>query len=198
MDWLDTLLTFGGSILSGGATGLLGVLVQRWADHKKQQMDLEVLREQNRHALALREVDIRLTDREWAGRVAVAREEGEARVQAADAAAFGATLTAEPVRWAEGAGPDGRLGRAGWFLMILLDVFRGVVRPGLTVFLCWITTRIYYQTQQLLETYGASLTAADLVGIIRLVIATILYLTTTCVLWWFGTRNRQKPPLVPA
>jgi hypothetical protein len=26
------------------------------------------------------------------------------------------------------------------------------------------------------------------------IVFTLLYLFTTCVLWWFGTRNKQKQP----
>ena len=29
-----------------------------------------------------------------------------------------------------------------------------------------------------------------------LIVGTILYLTTTCVLWWFGTRNKQEQPKI--
>ncbi len=41
-----------------------------------------------------------------------------------------------------------------------------------------------------------SLSAEQAIQLIQMVVGTILYLTTTCVLWWFGTRNKGAPPKV--
>jgi hypothetical protein len=78
------------------------------------------------------------------------------------------------------------------FLLVLLDFLRGVVRPGLTVYLCAITTLIYVEARAIMA--GVSFATADAMRVHDLIVNTIMYLTTTCVLWWFGTRNSQKPP----
>ena len=80
--------------------------------------------------------------------------------------------------------------------MIVMDVIRGVIRPGLTVYLCVLTTIVYFQAVRLLLSVGIQMDVSRAMKLTELVVGTILYLTTTCVLWWFGTRNRQKPPKV--
>ena len=103
------------------------------------------------------------------------------------AQAFAASFN-EPVRYSEGvqATPT-----QAW-LLLLLDLVRGLVRPGLTVYLCFVTTVVYLQARGLLV--ASPLTPEQAVGMVNQIIATVLYLTTTCVLWWFGTRSKQASP----
>jgi len=96
----------------------------------------------------------------------------------------------EPKRYSEGV----PVGKAGGFLLVLLDLFRGVVRPALTVYLCVLTTMIYYQARILID--REDLDPEQALQIEHLIVGTILYLTTTCVLWWFGTRNKQEQPKI--
>jgi len=187
---LSTILGAVGSIFAGGATGLLGVALQRYADYKKQQADLEVLKEQGAQALAMKEADAKIMDREWAGRAQVAKVEGETKVGAAKEESFAASFKLEPAKYSEGAAYTPN---QAW-LLVALDVLRGLVRPGLTVYLCWITTQTYWEAQALVTKFGAAMTPAQAVDLLQLIVNTILYLTTTCCLWWFGTRNAQRPP----
>jgi hypothetical protein len=184
LEIIGTLFT---SILSGGATGLIGVVAQRWADYKNKQLDIELQKVKFEHELSMREADAKLMQQEWAGRlqVAAATAEGEEAVAANQALA--ASFAMEPQRYATGELTTGQR-----WLMVLLDLLRGIVRPGLTLYLCVLTTLIYQESRVLLALSNASeATAAKLT---EMVVGTVLYLTVTCVLWWFGTRNRQKPP----
>lgn len=145
-----------GSILSGGATGLLGTAIQRYADHKNKKLDYE-------HQLAMEQIKIAIADKEWAGKVEVA-----------DSEAFKVSLTSEPKLYG----------------IMWLDVVRGLVRPVLTIYLCALTTFIYFKAQNVLNV--EYLTVQNAYDLVIQIINTILYLTTTCVLFWFGTRNRGK------
>jgi hypothetical protein len=78
---------------------------------------------------------------------------------------------------------------------VLVDALRGIVRPGLTVYLCAITTLIYSDAQLLLNK-AQGMTATEALDLTKMVVGTVLYLTTTCVLWWFGTRNKQSAPQI--
>lgn len=78
--------------------------------------------------------------------------------------------------------------------LVALDVLRGVIRPGLTVYLCAITTLVYLEARGILAAAGASLNPTQALAVHDLIVSTILYLTTTTVLWWFGTRNSERPP----
>jgi hypothetical protein len=189
---LSTILGAVGSIFAGGATGLIGVALQRYADYKKQQADLDLQREQHRHDLEMKQADAEIAKQEWAARTQVARVEGDAKVAVAAEEGFAASFKLEPAKYSEGAAYT--QGQA--WLLVLLDVLRGLVRPGLTVYLCWITTQSYWEAQQLVTKFGAAMTPAQAVDLLQLIVNTILYLTTTCCLWWFGTRNAQQPPKV--
>jgi hypothetical protein len=178
------------SILGGGATGLLGVAFQRFFDFLKVKQDIELAKLNNEHARDMRKIDAELLDKEWAARTQVATIEAESRQSAAADNAFSASFAMEPKQYSAKV----KVGPVAGFMLVLLDFLRGIIRPGLTVYLCAITTMVYLQARAVVEMSGATLDPAAAMSTYTMIINTILYLTTTCVLWWFGTRNRQKPP----
>ena len=181
---LEILGTAISAILGGGATGLLGVVFQRFADYKNRQLDLQLADKKNAQELAMRKADAEIMAQEWAARTKVAEVEAGAKVEVADAEAFAESFKMEPSQFSAGVKPtEGQ----GWIL-VLLDAFRGVIRPGLTVYLCAITTMVYFDSQALLT--KAAFTEGQAFDMVKMIVGTILYLTTTCVLWWFGTRQR--------
>ncbi len=176
-----------GSILSGGATGLLGTIIQRIADHAQHKLDLEMEKQKFEHDIALRKVDAEIQAQEWASRTKVAEVETAGASDVADSKAFAASYN-EPQRYSEGL----TLTKNQSWLMVALDFFKGAVRPGLTVYLCFLTTAIYVQAKFLIK--QSDLTVQQEYDLVVTIINTILYLFTTCVLWYFGTRNKQTPP----
>jgi hypothetical protein len=185
---LEILGTIFGSVFSGGATGLIGVALQRYADLKNKQLDMQIAKQKFDQDLALKQLDMQVMEKEWAGRVQVAQTEAEATADAAASQAFAASYAMEPKRYSEGV----PIGKVGGFLLVLLDMFRGIVRPALTVYLCVLTTYVWLQVHQVLD--KQPLSGSEALQIWQLIVGTILYLTTTCVLWWFGTRNKQQVP----
>jgi hypothetical protein len=194
LELIGTVVT---SILGGGATGLFGVLIQRWADYKNRQQDLELQKLKFDHEGNMKDKDAAIMAQEWAARTKVADIEatarvGEATVKAvgeeavADANAFAASFKMEPARWSEGVKPT----RAQGWLLLLLDAFRAVIRPGLTLYLCYLVTQVYNESRK----YGNTMTPEQAFDILKLLIGTIVYLWTTCTLWWFGTRNKGQAP----
>lgn len=177
-------------ILSGGATGLLGVGIQRFADYFNKKQDLEKLKAQFDHERDLRKLDMELADKEWAGRVQVATVEAQGKEAVADASAFAASFQMEPQQYAKNVKP----GKIAGFLLVLLDFTRGIVRPGLTLYLCWIATRMYEESRAVLAIADLTTNAPMVMNVYTQIVFTLLYLFTTCVLWWFGTRNKQAPP----
>ena len=174
------------AILSGGATGLIGVAIQRFADYKNKMADLEKMKIQHEHERGLRELDAKIMEQEWAGRTKVAQVEAAGAEAVADAQAFAASFQLEPKLYSEKVKP----GKVGGFLLILLDVLRGVVRPGLTLYLCWIATVMYEQSRAIMAV--GDISAVSLLDTHKQLVSTLLYLFTTCVLWWFGTRNKGQ------
>jgi len=181
------ILDIVGSVLTGGATGLIGVAVQRAADYANKKLDIQKAAQDNQFELEKRKVDLQMTNAEWAGREHVAQTEGESAKDVAESNAFAESLKAASIRYSDQVKPT--TGQ-GW-LLIVLDTVRGLVRPGLTIYLCAITTVVYLQARSVMGTFLSSDQAYELTNTI---VRTILYLTTVCVLWWFGTRNKQPAP----
>src|SRR5690348_10296388 len=110
-----------GSIISGGATGLLGTAIQRYADHQNKKLDIQIEQNKYEHELAL------------------LIHESEAKVEVEDSKAFKESLSSEPKKFSDGVNYTPR---QGW-LMVFLDFLRGCIRPMLTIYLCLLTTAIY-------------------------------------------------------
>lgn len=182
---LEILGTVFGAIFSGGATGIIGAIASRYADYKNKQLDMQLEAQRQANAIALKRVDIELMEKEWVGREKVAITEGETAMNVADAEAFGKSFEMEPKMFT-----TGELSSNQRWLFVVLDAIRGSIRPLLTVYLCVLTTMIYMQAKALLA--NDPLTALQALDLTKLVIGTILYLTTTCTLWWFGSRPRKQ------
>ncbi len=178
------LLTGLTSILGGGITGLIGSVTQRVFEYKSKKLDIELQAAKFANEIALKKVDAELMAQEWAARTKVADIEATAQVETEDAKAFSAALTSEPKLYHEG----GLTPHQNW-LMVILDFIRGFIRPGLTLYLCAITTVIYVKASKLLS--GETILPGMAYDLVTQIINTILYLTSTCVLFWFGTRNKK-------
>lgn len=159
------------SILGGGVTGLVGSAVTKVFEFKTRKLEIEAQKE-----LMLHEVDMKKI--EAAGKEAVA-----------DADAFGKSYEVEENQYSDVVKPT----KAQGWVLIGLDALRGMIRPFLTLYLCILTTIIYFKANRLM---GEMVPVDSAVEIVKLLISTILYLTTTCILWWFGTRNKQQAPKV--
>lgn len=181
---LGTLLA---GVLSGGATGLLGVLIQRFFDHKSKAQDLEQLRMQLDNAKELARIEGERSTR-------VAELDMEARFAEADAGVMQASFAHDAASYLA---PDSQR-RKGWagslvtLLMGVVDFMRGVLRPGMTAYLCWLTTIMFWWVRELAERHGLTLTAEQVMSLMVQIIATILYVFTTCALWWFGARPPNR------
>src|SRR5205807_9529071 len=138
--------TLFGSIFSGGATGLIGVVLQRFADYKNKQLDLQLEDQRAKNALEQRKLDLEITGKEWAGRMQVAVTEADSAKDVAERQAFAASIFKEPERYSSAQ----TLTTGQQWMLVLLDVARGIVRPLLTVYLCALTTYVWYQVRQVL------------------------------------------------
>ncbi len=103
---------------------------------------------------------------------------------------FSQSFTLEPKQYSAKA----TISPTASFMLVVLDFIRGLVRPGLTIYLCAITTMMYLEAKVIMAGVGALISAEQAITVHNIIVTTVLYLTTTCVLWWFGTRNSQKPP----
>ena len=152
-------------LLTGGATGLLGTVVTTATDYFER-------RARHREALEQQRLDIELAEIEARS----AEHRATLALQTAELEAEGRALEAS---YAEASRRWSRPGEGA--LIVAVDVVRGLTRPLITWLLIGLVAGIYW---------------TSLPGEAELrtrIVATVLYLATTCVVWWFGGR-RPSPP----
>lgn len=160
-------------LFSGGFLGILGAIISRVADYKNKKLDIEISKLKFENERELRHIDERIMEAEWAGRNAVATTEGIAAMDVADSKSFQVSLTNEPKMYS-----NSKMITPGQnWMLVILDFIRGFIRPGLTAYLCILMSISYFK-----ETGDEK----------AKIIETILTLTTTVCLWWFGTRSKDQ------
>lgn len=179
-DVLGTLIT---GVLSGGATGLIGVLIQRYFDlqHKKQDIELTKLQLAN---------NIELSKMETERTVRVSELELEGTVAQADANIMTASFAHDQANYLDPQAQrrKGVIGGVVTMMMGVVDFLRGILRPGMTAYLCALVTVMFHWARDLAEKHGYHMTAEQAYSLVLQIVATILYCWTTATLWWFGTR----------
>jgi hypothetical protein len=190
------------AILSGGATGLLGVIAGKVFEGWQRKQEIDKIKLQHEHDIAMKKADAEIMAQEWAARTKMATVEAAGREAVADAEAFAKSFEQEPKRYSEGMEPPkgGKVATfvqgAGWYMMVLVDALRAIVRPGLTLYLCWIATRMYEESRAVMAMLNLDGTAqqAMLSTVHSQIVYTMLYLFVVCVTWWFGSRVKSQPP----
>ncbi len=174
------------SIFGGGATGIIGAAISRYSDYKTKQLDNAHSQIMKENEIQMKNLDIKVIELEWAGRNSIATIEADARMDVADSQAFNTALNSEPKIYAN----SSKFTKAQNTIMVILDFIRGVIRPGLTLYLCAITTAVYLQAGTIIK--DQPITIQHAVDIYIQISSTILYLTTTVVLFYFGSRPKKE------
>lgn len=189
---LGSVLT---GVFSGGATGLLGVLLQRWFDAKRIAQDIEMTRLQLEAARETRRMELEVQERMAANAAATAQMQAQldahAREVEADSAAYTASVSSDRATYlAPSAQVHSRFAR---WAMALVDMMRGLMRPGVTAYSLVMLTGLAAWVREMHQTSQLVLTAAQQHELTMQVAGAVIYLATTCVVWWFGVRPGQPP-----
>jgi len=169
-----------GSIGLGGITGLFGTAITAYVNYKNQKLAFEHQEKMARidqETIKLEtQAKIEITETEYKGKRDVAESEAFKESFAADKASF--------LTWL----PENRIASIIiGILFAIVDFVRGMTRPILTAYLCILTTWLALQVYALIK---IPLTEDQAYELMSQIIFVVLYLTTTVVLWWFGTRNK--------
>lgn len=197
---LTLITTLLGGVLSGGATGLLGVLLQRFFDLKHKQQEVEIIklnlansielsRMENERAQIRADADRATAQIQADGAYAVAEQDTIAREAEADSRNLQAAFDADKSTYLL---PAAQLQKGFWgtvitMLMAMVDFMRGALRPLLTGYLAILTTYIFVWAADLTKASGG-LSQEQVNHIVVLVITNVLYLSTVSTLFWYGTR----------
>lgn len=189
------------TVMGGGATGLLGVFLQRYFDHKGKAQDLELVKEQNRLAEVLAdkenqrvertaEAQERVADLNRLSQIGQAAEERQALEAQADAAIRTASYDSDTTKFLTGDVLKSKSKYVLW-AMAFVDGVRGLIRPVLTGYLTWVAHSMYMDMQELLAAKGEALDAVVIKELLVMIIQTLLYLASMAMTWWFGSRPSQ-------
>lgn len=204
---LGTILS---SVLGGGATGLLGILVQRFFDMKNKSQDVEIIGLNHKNALELRRVELEIQASEYSGKKELATVDGETKRALADiesnarqAAALENRLATEFTSEQESVRASMANDKASYFtgpstgfvgvLLGIVDFIRGLIRPVLTIYLVVLLTYAFWWIQQLVAKMGATqFTQVEIKDLTAQIVGAVIYLCTVSVVWWFGTRPPKQ------
>lgn len=185
---LTILATLISGVLSGGATGLLGVILQRYFDLRGRDKDIALLELQHRQALALAQIESERAAMRAQADFDIADRAAEARESEADSRSLVASFEADRAQYLDKGSQRGS--KFAVFCFTVVDTVRGLIRPILTAYLVGLATVMFLWARQLAG--DASITQEQAVNLIGQIVATILYLATACTLWWFGSRPPKQ------
>ncbi len=188
-------------ILTGGVSGLIGSVVTSYANYKTQKLA-------NEHKTAMAKIDLQKLDKEREFMLAEAEAnmritevQTEAQMDIADSQAYSESIKQaqkEAIsdklheKLLEGNAWSRAVGIFIAFIFGLVDFLKRIVRPGLTIYLVGLTTWITVIAVVVMEKQGSAISAAKAVDIFDDVTTIVIYLTVTCVTWWFGDRRMAK------
>lgn len=183
----------------GAATGLIGNVITSIMQFKTQKL-------KNEHEQDMLRLETAAMRAEAEANIRISKAQIEGEVELADSAAYMTsmqlgnksmfnekwvdTLFEVKGKWRIITFP---LGCFAAFMFGLVDWLRGFMRPALTLYLTALTTAITWMAWDIMQKHGlGTLTAEQAMSIFNQVIAIVIYLTVSCVTWWFGDRTMSK------
>ena len=192
----ETLSAITTGVLSGGATGLLGMFIQRAFDYAGRWIDIKLAILSNENALALYAAETERLKAKVAAVEELAQIDAKAQValQGEGGSHPDQSYAADTISYVNPSLQNRRdkVGTIIALMMAVVDFVRGILRPGMTAYLCVLTTVMFLWVKDVAAAHGVSLTGDNVMQLINTIIGTITYVFTTCALWWFGVRTSRR------
>lgn len=173
------------SIVSGGATGLLGAAFGHITDYYKAKLAAKQEAARLENQLERRKLDLQRAQMEIDGALRVSQTEGETAQRLAAWKGLSDSYDSDAARYATGDPAKS----SGWF--ILVDVVRGLTRPGVTWYMAALVTYMFVRFVQLVGGLEQAVSHEQMLAIVSQIVNSVLYIATTCTLWWFGVRGKS-------
>jgi predicted RND superfamily exporter protein len=189
---IDTLL--------GGVTGLLGTIATGILKYQNQKIKYE----NDQKMVALNTAAFK---EKAQMKIQVTAEKVKGEIQKADTEAYKQSIVSagKPLfseKWIDKLfSVQGKFGRffaipCAVFIAMgfaFVDWLRGFMRPVLTLYLTGMSTVITYMAWNIMKANNiAAMTPTQAVDIYTRTTSIIIYLTVSCVTWWFGDRTMSK------
>ncbi len=189
----------------GGLTGLIGNVVGGWFKLKHAQVEKEMLFVRNSHEVAMIKAETEAMIMESKANIAITRAQVEGAVELADANVYLQgqkegnknlfsnkwidKLMSVEGKWKFITLPAGVLVAT---LFGIVDFIKGLVRPSLTIYLVGLTTWVSIKAWEIMQMNGVIMNVVIAEKIFGDVTSIVIYLTVSCVTWWFGDRRMSK------
>lgn len=194
---LSTILGLFSSAAGGSLVGLIGTAIKGFQEYKDRQA-------QRLHNIEMRRLDqadmrleadlaIKQTEAQFAGQATLKNIEAAIAQDVAAAQLQGKSYDNDKATYSTGAVAklSGFIGNLMRGLLVLVDVTRGMMRPGITIYLLVVESAICYYLYQLVLQFNL-LPAEQALPLFITVVDSLVFLTATAVTWWFGSRPNQQ------
>jgi hypothetical protein len=179
--------------LAGVLTGLVGNLITSFTNLKTQKL-------KNEHEVAMIEAETKAMQAEAAMQIKVTETAVAGELAQLEETNYGENLKAvnKPslnnkileklfeTKW------TAWVGTFIAFWLGFIDVLKGIMRPGLTLYLVALTSWITYNAYDILLAKQELMDVASALGLFNRVVDIIIYLTVSVVTWWFADRRVAK------
>lgn len=184
--------------LAGAITGLIGNGLTAWTNYKTQKLKNE--QDAKMYDFKLREIEartnavIRTTEAKVTAEIEVADSDvyKESQVQG-NKDKFSSSWISKLLD-VEGRSRYVTIPIALFLITLLgmVDVLKGFMRPGLTLYLTIITSWLTYKAYDILRAAGPLLNSEQAFNLYNETTSIVIYLTVSCITWWFGDRRSAK------
>jgi len=189
----------------GAATGLIGNVVSGIFNYKTQKIEMEKEKLKNGHELAMVKAQTDAMIAETQANIQVTKAQIEGEIELADVNAYVQSQREGNKPYFGEKWVDNLLAvQGGWraitvpvaslvaILFMFVDFLRGLMRPLLTAYLTGMATWITLHAWQIMNMTGVDVTTDQAVKIFEDTTSIIIYLTVSCITWWFGDRRMAK------
>jgi len=184
---LDILTSGGVSALLGGLTSLVGMFIKSKMETKALELQNESKKIDNEHELKLRDKDLAEMELELDAKVDIISIDAEQKMEvAAENTTISSYGHAKTDSMTNSENPFIN------FLWGLVEFIRRLVRPIITYASMFIIMFASYWLYNNLDDYMNGLSADQKSDIIKYLLFTIIYISTTVIGWWFGDRPSRN------
>lgn len=180
-----------GSSLLGIGTGGIATIAQnifggfsRWIGEWQKRKTLKLQHEQE---MAMTDKQIKLLKVEGDVAVQKSREERAMTEVIIDGQNYQKSLEHDAATYSRGK-------EKSWadFLLVVADFVRGITRPTMTVFLCWITWSTYQHFTGYLSANNVLVDPSTANEMVRYIVTNTVFMSSSAVGWWFSSRPANK------
>lgn len=189
----------------GGITGLLGNCIGAYFKYKDAQIQVELTKAKYEHDLKMVAAETEAMIMEAKANIAITRANVEGAIELEDAKAYAISQTEGNKSLFGQDWINKMLEVQGWgkyiaiptavFIAIMFgfaDWLKGILRPGLTLYLTGVSTWITFTAYNVLKAQQEVIGTVQAVAIFGDAVNVITYLTISCTTWWFGDRRLSK------